>query len=167
MNLGQGKHFSVVEREGVRTVIYQVQETDDSEEYPKATIQRLLSRSQLVGETTKKTFYVEKVGPDADKIIILSFMKDRVIVNNGRLLENEVRISKKPIPLKFDTLYSDKETEFKEFRYTPSLQRPITVIDIETTEEIKPVLYIDKETNEVRGKCILKPFKPYFAFEVR
>ena len=27
--------------------------------------------------------------------------------------------------------------------------------------------YFDEETNEVRGKCKLKPFKNYFAFEVR
>ena len=37
----------------------------------------------------------------------------------------------------------------------------------ETTEEIKPVLYFDEETNEVKGKCKLKPYKKYFAFEIR
>ena len=25
----------------------------------------------------------------------------------------------------------------------------------------------DKETNEVRGKCKLKPYKSYFAFEIK
>ena len=78
-----------------------------------------------------------------------------------------VRISKKPSSIKFDTLYSEKETVFKEFKYTPNLKRPITIIDPETTEEIKPVLYFDKETNEVRGKCKLKPYKSYFSFEIR
>ena len=47
------------------------------------------------------------------------------------------------------------------------MKRPITIIDPETTEEIKPVLYYDKETNEVKGKCKLKPYKSYFAFEIR
>ena len=28
-------------------------------------------------------------------------------------------------------------------------------------------LSIDKDTNEVRGKCKLKPYKSYFAFEIR
>ena len=28
-------------------------------------------------------------------------------------------------------------------------------------------LSIDKDTNEVRGKCKLKPYKSYFVFEVR
>ena len=29
------------------------------------------------------------------------------------------------------------------------------------------VLYFDEETNEVKGKCKLKPHKSYFAFEIR
>ena len=48
-----------------------------------------------------------------------------------------------------------------------NLKRPISIIDPETTEEIKPVLYFDEETNEVKGKCKLKPHKNYFAFEIR
>ena len=28
-------------------------------------------------------------------------------------------------------------------------------------------LYFDEETNEVKGKCKLKPYKKYFAFEIR
>ena len=46
------------------------------------------------------------------------------------------------------------------------MKRPISIIDPETTEEIKPTLYFDDETNEVKGKCKLKPNKQYFAFEV-
>ena len=80
---------------------------------------------------------------------------------------NKVSISKKPMPLKFDSIYSEKETEIKDFKYTPNLKRPICVIDPETTEEVKPVLYFDEKTNEVKGKCKLKPNKPYFAFEIR
>ena len=97
----------------------------------------------------------------------MSFGQDRVVVNMGILNRNEVKISKKPMPVKFDTLYSEKETEFKDIKYTPNMKRPITIIDPETTEEIKPVLYYDKETNEVKGKCKLKPYKSYFAFEIR
>ena len=80
---------------------------------------------------------------------------------------NKVKIAKRPIPIKFDTLYSEQEQEYKEFRYTPDLKRPISIIDPETTEEIKPILYFDEETNEVKGKCKLKPYKSYFAFEIR
>ena len=85
----------------------------------------------------------------------------------GILNRNEVKISKRPVPIKFDTLYYEKETEYKEIQYTPDMRRPITIIDPETTEEVKPVLYYDKDTNEVKGKCKLRPYKPYFAFEIR
>lgn len=85
----------------------------------------------------------------------------------GLLLGNEVRITKKPIPFKFDTLYTETPGEYKEFNYTPNLKRAISIIDPETTEEIKPVLYFDEKTNEVKGKCKLKPYKSYFAFEIR
>ena len=85
----------------------------------------------------------------------------------GILEENRVKISKKPMPIKFDTLYSEKETVYKEFKYTPNLKRPISIIDPETTEEVKPILYFDEDTNEVKGKCKLQPYKSYFAFEIR
>ena len=66
-----------------------------------------------------------------------------------------------------DDFMSKIDDEYKEFKYTPDLKRPISIIDPETTEEVKPVLYFDGQTNEVKGKCKLKPFKSYFAFEIR
>lgn len=84
----------------------------------------------------------------------------------GFLDYDTVRISRKPIPIKCSAIYNEEETEFKEFEYTPNMKRPISIIDPETTEEIKPTLYFDDETNEVKGKCKLKPNKQYFAFEV-
>ena len=70
----------------------------------------------------------------------------------GILLGDEVKITKKPAPFKFDTLYSEKPGVYKEFNYTPNLKRAISIIDPETAEEIKPVLYFDETTNEVKGK---------------
>ena len=96
----------------------------------------------------------------------MSFAKERVVVNTGLLLDDKVYIKKKPMPIKFNTLYSE-ETLYKEFDYTPNLKRPISIIDPETTEELKPMLYLDEITNEVKGKCKLKPYKSYFAFEIR
>ena len=71
------------------------------------------------------------------------------------------------MPVKFDTLYSETAMELKDFKYTPNLKRPITIIDPETTEEVKPMIYLDKSTNEARGRCKLKPNKSYFSFEIR
>lgn len=163
----KGKHFSITDPQGVNTVIYRVNKTAKEylDEYPKYTVERLIVTEELKGELKKKTFFIDE--PDSEEqLVILSFGKQRVVVNMGILEDNKIRISKKPVPIKFDTLYSEKE-EYREFQYTPNLKRPISIIDPETTEEIKPVLYMDEETNEVKGKCKLQPHKSYFAFEIR
>lgn len=164
----EGKHFSITDPKDVNTVIYQIFKTEKEfqKEYPKYTVERLSYAEEIRGEAKRKTFFVDDLNGNAEQLVILSFGKDRVVVNMGILEEDKVRISKKPMPLKFDTLYSEEEI-YKEFNYTPNLRRPISIIDPETTEEIKPTLYFDEKTNEVKGKCKLKPNKSYFAFEIR
>lgn len=164
----QGKHFSITDPQGVNTVIYRVNKTPREllQEYPKFTVQRLEYAEELNGNLKKKTFFVDEP-ENEEELVILSFGQDKVVINMGLLENNKVKIAKRPIPIKFDTLYSEQEQEYEEFRYTPDLKRPISIIDPETTEEIKPILYFDEETNEVKGKCKLKPYKSYFAFEIR
>ena len=165
----QGKHFSITDPQGVNTIIYQVNKTEKelAKNSFKYTIERLAYLAELVGEKKRKTFYVNEPDPEGSHLVILSFGHEKVVVNTGILEEERVRISKNPMPIKFSTIYNEKETEYKDVEYTPNLKRPISIIDPETTEEIKPVLYFDEETKEVKGKCKLKPFKNYFAFEVR
>ena len=169
MDSTQGKHFSITDPHEVNTVIYQINKTE--KEYlknsPKFTVERLEFLEEIRGDKKKKTFFVDNPSEEGNRLVILSFGKDRVVVNMGILEGDRVRISKKPVPLKFDTIYTENESDYKEFKYTPNLKRPISIIDPETAEEIKPVLYFDKQTNEVKGKCKLKPYKSYFAFEVR
>ena len=169
MESWQGKHFSITDPKGVNTVIYEVYITKEEylHKYPKYTMERLKSTEQIVGDMTKKTFYVEDPQEEGNKLIIFSFGKEKVVINNGLLVGNEVKITKKPLPFKYNKIYSEQSIELKEVQYTPNLKRAITVIDPETAEEIKPVLYFDEETNEVKGKCKLKPYKSYFAFELK
>ncbi len=166
----QGKHFSITDPPEVNTVIYQVNKTPKEElkeNSPKFTVERLDFTEEIVGEKKRKTFYVDEPKPEGNELVILSFAKEKVVVNVGLLEDNTVTISKKPIPMKFNNIYNEEETEYKNVEYTPNLKRPISIIDPETAEELKPVLYFDEETNEVKGKCKLKPHKNYFAFEIR
>ena len=164
----QGKHFSITDPQGVNTVIYRINKTEKEflKDSPKYTVERLLFSEELRGDLKKKTFFVDEP-KSSEELLILSFGEEKVVVNMGILEDDRVKISKRPIPIKFDTLYSEKEMEYKEFKYTPNLKRPISIIDPETTEEVKPVVYLDKETNEIKGKCKLRANKPYFAFEIR
>ena len=169
MDMLQGKHFSITDPKGVSTVIYQINKTKTEylKEYPKYTVERLDFVEEIRGEAKRKTFYVDEPQKDGNQLVILSFGKDRVVINSGILIDDELKISKNPTPFKFNTLYSEEEQEFKDFNYTPNMKRDICVIDPETTEEIRPRLYFDETENKVKGKCKLKPYKSYFAFEVR
>lgn len=168
METWQGKHFSITDPKGVNTVIYQVVKTPKKllNEYPKYTVDRLDYTEEIRGDMKKKTFFVD-FPTEEDELVILSFAKERVVVNTAVMIDDKISISKSPVPLKFDSIYTEDEKELKDFRYTPDLKRPICVIDPETTEEVKPMLYFDENSNEVRGKCKLKPNKSYFAFEIR
>ncbi len=169
METWEGKSFSITDPQGVNTVIYQINETEKEylKDSPKYTLQRLDFMEELRGNLKRKTFFVDNPSKDEDQLVILSFGADKVVVNMALLQGDEISICKKPVPLKFDSLYREEEYEVKEFKYTPNLKRPICIIDPETTEEVKPTLYFDEETNEVKGKCKLKPYKSYFAFEIR
>ena len=164
----QGKHFSITDQKNVNTVIYQINKT--KKEYlnnsPKLTIERLDFLEEFRGEKKKKTFFVDNLSKEDNQLVILSFSKEKVVVNLGLLENDRIKVCKKPVPIKFDTIYTEQEADYKEFRYTPNLKRPISIIDPETGDEIKPILYYDKETNEYKGKCRLKPYKSYFAFEI-
>ena len=153
MEMLQGKHFSITDPKGVNTVIYQINKTKKEflKDYPKYTVERLDFTEEIRGENRRKTFYVDEPQPNGNQLVI----------------DDEVRISKTPTPFKFNTLYSEEEQEFKEFNYTPNMKRDICVIDPETTEELKPRLYYDENEDKVKGRCKLKPYKSYFAFEVR
>ena len=165
----KGKHFSITDPQGVKTVIYEVSKAEKNVEKngPKFVIERLDYTEEFVGKKTKKTFFVNEPKPEGNRLAIFSFGKEKVVINNGVLDGNKVLISKEPLPFHFKTMYSEQEMEFKEFTYTPNLKRPISIIDPETTDEVKPILYFDEKTNEVKGKCKLMPYKSYFAFEVR
>ena len=165
----QGKYFSITDPQGVNTVIYRINKTakELQKQYPKYTVERLVYSEEMNGNMKKKTFFVDYPEPEGEDLVILSFGQEKVVVNTGVLKDDRLKISKRPIPVQFNTIYSETPIEYKEFNYTPNLQRPMTIIDPETTEEVKPRLYIDNQTNEIKGKCKLKPYKSYFTFEIR
>jgi len=168
MDTISGKHFSITDPQGVNTVIYRVNKTEEQflDKFPKYTVERLDMSDEFRGDAKRRTFYLDDPKDD-QQLVIFSFGHERVVVNSGLLDGDKIKILKKPIPIKLDSIYSEKPMEYREFKYTPNLKRPISIIDPETTEEIKPIVYLDKETNEVKGKCKLKPYKSYFAFEIR
>ena len=169
MEDSQGKHFSITDPKGINTVIYEIYKTEKEylNQYPKYTVERLDFTEEFKGDLKKKTFYVDDPQDAGNQLVILSFGPERVVINSGLLKGDEVKITKNPTSLAFKTIHTDENIEYREFDYTPNIKRSISIIDPETTEEVKPTLYFDEKTNEVKGKCKLKPYKSYFAFEIR
>ena len=121
----QGKHFSITDPKDVNTVIYQVNKTDKNEVLngaPKFTIERLEFAEELRQDASRKTFFVDNPKEEGNHLVILSFANNKVVVNMGVLQDDKLKISKKPMPVKFDTLYSENEKVLKEFKYTPNLR---------------------------------------------
>ena len=97
------------------------------------------------GDVTKKTFFVDYPSQRGEDLVFLSFGNDKNRYKYRKVKNDKVKISRTPIPVKFDTIYIENTTNEKP-KYTPSLNRAITIIDPETTEEVKPMLYLDKKT---------------------
>ena len=75
MQMWQGKHFSITDPKDVKTVIYQINETEKEflKDSPKYTVERLDFTEELRGDLTRKTFYVDTPSDDVVLLLILSF----------------------------------------------------------------------------------------------
>lgn len=166
----QGKHFSITDPKNTNTVIYEIVKNDQTKikNVPKYTMERLDKIEELRNEGTKRTYFVDIPKKTGNLLLFLTFDNGTVTVNQGVLKDDEIKFVKKPVPMKFDTLYKETSDEyFQEYKYTPNMKRQISIVDPETGEEVKPILYYDSETNEVKGKCKLQPNKTYLAFQLR
>lgn len=61
-----GKHFSITDPKGINTVIYQVNKTEKEylNEFPKYTVERLDFTSEIRGDMTRKTYFVDEPSPN-------------------------------------------------------------------------------------------------------
>ena len=108
METWQGKHFSITDPKGVSTVIYQINQTEKQflKDSPRYTVDRLDFTEEIRGEMTRKTFYLNNPSVNEDQLIILSFGQEKVVVNMALLKDNQITMSKKPIPLKLNEISS-------------------------------------------------------------
>lgn len=165
----KGKHFSITDSKDVNTVIYEINKTEKSRlnKLPKYTVKRLDSIEELRNDGVMKTFFVDFPKKSGNQLLFLSFSKDKVTVNYGVLKNYTVKFVKRPSSMNIDTIYKETENDYyKEYKCTPNMKMPIPIIDPESGEELKPILYYDSKTNEVKGKYKLKPNKSYLAFRI-
>ena len=127
----------------------------------------LENESEEENGKTKKTFFVETDYPIDVTVLMLTIGKSKVVMTSAILADNELTVIKKPDIVKYQPIVNEEgDSEFRDFKYTKNLKRPISIVDTETGEEIKPVVYIDPETGEISGKCRMMPYRAYIAIEV-
>lgn len=165
LNIMHEKRFSIIETGDINTIIYRVDKIVDP--ILKYTLERLdyVIEFEIEGKR-KRTFFINDLHPDGNTIVIFTFTNGRIDINTAIVDGKKVLPSKKMIPLKTKVLHNDKETIFDEFRFNEDLKRETVVLDLDTLEELKPVLFLDENTQTVKEKVILEEAKSYFEFEI-
>lgn len=169
MNSVQMNKFEIVDIPGTRTLAFLVEENDS--EIVKGEKYYSL---QKIDETTKETegknvkeFAVVSETNGKQDIVLLTLTKNKALLSTGLLDQNGLVPTQDKLSLSYGSLYNDSNIEYKEFSYTPNMKRRFAIVDTITCEEVKPVLYIDDITKEIKGKCKLLPLRPYVVLEIK
>ncbi len=161
------KNFTIIDSPDMRTLAFLVNEPEEGTDYCTLTKLDFTYPDSL--DTRKKTFYIDAKNLVEEKldIILLSVNKEQAKLNTACLVGNDFYISKKPENIGFKVLFSETNSDYKDIKYTPNFRRPISIIDPEIPDEVKPVLYYDEEANMVKSRVKLQSNKPYIALEIK
>lgn len=164
----QMNSFEIVDMPGMNTVAFLVERNDN--EYRKGNSLFTLSKIEHIDtEENGKIKKLYSVIPVVEKqfVILLTLTKSKAILSTGELSSEGFKSKENAVPLSYGTIYNHDGIEYKEFSYTPNMKRQFAIVDTGTGEEVKPSLYVDSLTNEVKGKCKLLPLRPYIILELR
>lgn len=159
--------LEIMDLPGMNTVAFVVEQNE--EEYQKGNAFLSLQKIEHIeSEEDGKLKKIFNVIADDEKqlIVLLTLTKSKAILSTGELTNEGFTAVEKNIPLNYGTIYNQEGIEYKEITYTPSLKRNFAIVDSETGEEVKPIVYKDEETNTIKGKCKILPNKPYIVLEL-
>ena len=162
------KVFSVLDAKGMNTLAFQVNSSVE-EGSSIFSIEKLKSFIEQSNNGYRKTFFFNPNPEDNERksIIFLTLKPGEAVLNGGEFINGVLTVGKKPQGIKYSSIkISGEESEYKEFKYSPNFKRPITIIDPILGDEVKPVVYFDTESNEIKAKIKLLPHKSYIALEV-
>lgn len=165
----QMNRFEIVDVPGTKTLVFLVEENDS--ELVRGEVYYTLQKLDAISKEKDGRVVNEfSVIPDFDgkqDIVLLTLTKSKAILSTGVLDENGLVPTEDKLSLSYGSLYNDTNIEYKEFCYTPNMKRRFAIIDTISCEEVKPTLYIDEVTREVKGKCKLLPLRPYVVLEIK
>ncbi len=163
------KVFTVLDSKGMNTLAFQINTTieDGVKVYSIEKLKSFIEVAKIGGY--KKTFFFNPEPNDEElkEVVFLTLKPGEAILNAGDFKDGILRVGKKPGHIKYSSIkLTGEESEYKEFKYAPNFQRPITIIDPILGDEVKPVVYFDTDKNDVMAKIKLLPHKSYIALEV-
>lgn len=164
----QMNSFEIVDMPGMNTVAFLVERNDN--EYRKGnSLFTLFNVEHIDTEENGKIKKVFSIIPTEDKqfVILLTLTKNKAILSTGEISAEGFKSKENAVPLSYGTIYNHDGIEYKEFSYTPNMKRQFAIVDTGTGKEVKPSLYVDSLTSEVKGKCKLLPLRPYIILELR
>ena len=165
----QMNKFEIVDMPGMNTLAFLVEE-NESEVISGETYYSLQKIDHVDKESNGrivKEFSVIRDEDGMQDIVLLTLSKSKAILSTALLDKNGIKPTEDKLPLSYGSLYDDTNIQFKEFIYTQNMKRRFSIIDTSTCEEVRPVIYIDEVTGEIKGKCKLLPLRPYVVLEIK
>lgn len=169
-SLLQMNKFEVLDMPGMNTIAFLIEKDYDAYAQGYALLSLEMLRSVEVRENgqIKKVFNVlVEDNDDIDDIVLLTLTDKKAFLSTGILDSNGFRTEETNIPLSYGSIYNIDGIEYKEVNYTPDMKRNFSIIDSQTGEEVKPSLYKDPATGNIKGRCKIMPNRPYIILEVR
>lgn len=167
--LVQMNKFDIIDMPGMTTLAFVVEKSEElySDGKPFLSLQKIESIDTTDNGRIKKSFNVLKLNDDPQLIVLLTLTNSKAVLSTGELTEKGLKTTETNIPLSYGSIYNNEGVEYKEVEYTPNMKRHFSIIDTQTGEEIKPVLYNDEITGKIKGKCKLLPHRPYIVLELK
>ncbi|MDD3303386.1 MAG: hypothetical protein PHP54_00520 [Clostridia bacterium] len=164
----QMNKFEIVDMPGMTTIAFLVEENEIEYKQGKSllSLQKIDSIDSQEEGKMKKTFNVIKTDDEPQLIVLLTLTNTKAILSTGELTAEGFKTTESNIPLNYGTLFNQVGVEYKEVEYTPNMKRHFSIIDTQTGEEVKPVLYTDEVTGKVKGRCKILPNRPYIVLEL-
>mgnify|MGYP000079860702 FL=1 len=161
--------FDVIDMPGMNTIAFLVEKNENEKINGNAmlSLQKIESIDTQDAGRIKKTFNVLKAGEESQLIVLLTLTNSRAIISTGELSDSGFKATQSNVPLTYGSIFNQAGVEYKEVDYTPNYKRHFSIIDTQTGEEIKPVVYRDSITGGIKGRCKILPNKAYIVLELR
>lgn len=165
----QMNKFEIIDMPGMTTLAFVVEKTEEmyGDGKPMLSLQKIESIDTTDNGRIKKSFNVIKTNDEPQLIVLLTLTNSKAVLSTGELSDRGFKATETNVPLSYGSIYNNEGVEYKEVEYTPNMKRHFSIIDTQSGEEIRPVLYNDEITGRVKGKCKLLPHRPYIVLELK